>query len=59
MTITRLETDKHNATGTAAHAWCRSVYSSYYYVFCLVRSDGSAGNGNATTSWALAPCFFV
>lgn len=50
---------KHNATGTAASAWCRSVYSSYYYYFCLVGSGGSAYYRNADYSWALAPCFFV
>lgn len=50
---------KHNATGTAASAWCRSVYSSDGYRFCLVDADGSAYIGNAHDSWALAPCFFV
>ena len=50
---------KHNATGTAAYAWCRSVYSGRSYCFCLVYSDGSAINNTAYYSWALAPCFFV
>ena len=50
---------KHNATGTAALAWCRSVLSGGYYPFCLVNSDGSAYYGHANISWALAPCFFV
>ena len=50
---------KHNATGTAAHAWCRSVYSGGISNFCLVNSDGGASGGNAGYSWALAPCFFV
>lgn len=50
---------RHNATGTAAYVWCRSVYSSYSTNFCLVDSDGSANSGNASNSWALAPCFFV
>ena len=50
---------KHNATGTAANAWCRSVYSGYDDRFCRVNTDGSADTRNATTSWALAPCFFV
>ena len=50
---------KHNATGTAANAWCRSVRSSNDYYFCLVYSDGSAGIYYANNSWALAPCFFV
>lgn len=50
---------KHNATGTAAYAWCRSVRSGYTNYFCLVTTDGSAGSINADGSWALAPCFFV
>ena len=50
---------KHNATGTAASVWCRSVYSGYGNGFCLVYTDGSAGGSYAGTSWALAPCFFV
>ena len=50
---------RHNATGTAADAWCRSVRSGNTTSFCLVYTDGSAGNGNAHYSWALAPCFFV
>ena len=50
---------KHNATGTAAYAWCRSVYSGNGNRFCLVYSDGSAYGGSADASWALAPCFFV
>lgn len=50
---------KHNATGTAAFVWCRSVSSGYGYAFCLVTTDGSASDYNARCSWALAPCFFV
>mgnify|MGYP000403437769 FL=1 len=50
---------RHNATGTAAYAWCRSVYSSNSSDFCLVGTDGSAINHYAYGSWALAPCFFV
>lgn len=50
---------KHNATGTAAYAWCRSVRSSTAAIFCLVDSDGGAGDYTADRSWALAPCFFV
>ena len=50
---------KHNATGTAADAWCRSVHSGTNYCFCLVYTDGSADRGYADYSWALAPCFFV
>ena len=50
---------KHTATGTAAIAWCRSVYSGSNDIFCLVYADGGAGTGYAYGSWALAPCFFV
>ena len=50
---------KHNATGTAASAWCRSVNSGTGYLFCLVYADGSANYTHANRSWALAPCFFV
>ena len=50
---------KHNATGTAARVWCRSVYSGNYYYFCRVSTDGSANSNDANSSWALAPCFFV
>ena len=50
---------KHNATGTAAIAWCRSVYSSNASDFCRVGTGGSAGTSIAYGSWALAPCFFV
>ena len=48
---------KHNATGTAAIAWCRSVYATNSYYFCRVNTDGSATNGNADGSWAVAPGF--
>lgn len=50
---------KHNATGTAADAWCRSVRSSNSNNFCLVNTGGGAGSNGAGNSWALAPCFFV
>ena len=50
---------RHNATGTAARVWCRSVDSSHGTVFCLVRTDGGADGHLARGSWALAPCFFV
>ena len=48
---------KHNATGTAATAWCRSVYATYTYNFCRVYTDGNAGNNGAIRSWAVAPGF--
>lgn len=46
---------KHNATGTAAYVWCRSVYSSTSNVFCLVGINGSASTGNAYYSYGVAP----
>ena len=48
---------KHNATGTAAFAWCRSVIATYTNGFCLVSADGSAADTDAYTSWAVAPGF--
>ena len=48
---------KHNATGTAAYAWCRSVYATSTDIFCLVNTDGGAANSNAYGSWAVAPGF--
>ena len=50
---------KHNATGTAATAWCRSVISITTGNFCFVGTGGSASGGPASRSWAMAPCFFV
>ena len=48
---------KHNATGTAAGAWCRSVYAADTSGFCLVYTDGAPSNNSANTSWAVAPGF--
>ena len=48
---------KHNATGTAAYAWCRSVYATSTYFFCIVYTNGSAYYDNAGYSWAVAPGF--
>ena len=50
---------KHNDTGTAASAWCRSVYSSLSSYFCLVYTDGSANDYNAYRSYGVAPGFCV
>ena len=50
---------KHNDTGTAARAWCRSVLASGNVYFCLVGTSGNADSSNARISYALAPCFFV
>ena len=48
---------KHNATGTAARAWCRSVYAASTDYFCLVSTDGNASGYYAYYSWAVAPGF--
>lgn len=48
---------KHNATGTAAFVWCRSVYAGSTNGFCLVHTNGGAGNSNAYRSWGVAPGF--
>ena len=50
---------KHNATGTAARAWCRSVYSRDSDSFCRVSTSGSATNNNAYNSCGVAPGFAV
>ena len=48
---------KHDATGTAAYAWCRSVRATGTNDFCLVYTDGSATGNGASYSWAVAPGF--
>ena len=48
---------KHNATGTAAHAWCRSVDAAYAGIFCRVGTNGNANTSNANISWAVAAGF--
>ena len=50
---------KHGETGTAAHHWCRSVCVGDTYDFCLVYTNGSAGDYSANTSWGAAPGFTV
>ena len=48
---------RHDNTGTAVFAFCRSVYASRDGYFCRVYTDGTAGNGTAYLSRALAPGF--
>ena len=48
---------KHNATGTAATVWCRSVNAGYTYRFCLVNTNGGATSYDADISWGVAPGF--
>ena len=48
---------KHNATGTAAYAWCRSVYATNTHQGCRVHTDGTASSSGANTSWAVAAGF--
>ena len=50
---------KHGETGTAAYHWCRSVYVGDASTFCLVSTNGSASDTNATCSWGAAPGFTV
>ena len=50
---------KHNATGTAAHAWCRSVRPRNSSYFCLVGNNGSDSNYHAYYSYGVAPGFCV
>ena len=50
---------KHGETGTAASHWCRSVYVGGASTFCLVSTNGSASDTNATGSWGAAPGFTV
>ena len=48
---------KHNATGTAAVAWCRSVDFSTSAGFCAVGTDGGANGSFAYVSRGVAPGF--
>ena len=48
---------KHNATGTAAYSWCRSVYATSTTRFCPVNTDGTAASTGAPYSWAVAAGF--
>ena len=48
---------KHNATGTAAVWWLRSVAATHSNYFCLVITDGSAYYYTASYSYGVAPGF--
>ena len=48
---------RHDNTGTAVIAWCRSVYASISNGFCRVSTDGTAYTNYADLSWAVAPGF--
>lgn len=50
---------KHNATGTAAIAWCRSVCPGYSRRFCIVGTDGGAYGIDAYYSYGVTPGFAV
>ena len=50
---------KHNATGTAARAWCRSVLSSIHNKFCYVNDKGGAMYMDSDYSYGVAPGFCV
>ena len=44
---------------SAVSAWTRSACAGNGDYFCRVSTDGTPGNSNADTSWALAPGFAV
>ena len=48
---------RHDNTGSAVYAWCRSVIASGSGRFCLVYTDGTAGTDSAGGSRAVAPGF--
>jgi len=48
---------RHDNTGTAVYAWCRSVHASDSTLFCLVITGGTANYDYADGSWAVAPGF--
>lgn len=48
---------KHNTTGTAAGAWCRSVHSGDSSFFCYVGIAGRSDYGRANYSRGVAPGF--
>lgn len=48
---------RHDNTGTAVLAWCRSVYASNSDSFCLVNTGGTATGTYAHISRAVAPGF--
>lgn len=50
---------RHDDTGTAVYHWCRSAYYDGSRAFCVVGTDGNAGNGRANISYGLAPGFCV
>lgn len=50
---------KHNATGTATVAWCRSVHSGDSGFFCYVSTGGRSDYGRANYSYGVAPGFCV
>lgn len=51
--------NKHNATGTAAIWWLRSVNARGSVSFCTVITDGSTNYGTANRSYGVAPGFAV
>ena len=50
---------KHNATGTAAFAHCRSANSGDTSFFCRAAPYNNIAIGYSDDSFAIAPCFFV
>lgn len=50
---------KHNAIGTEANVWCRSVDSRGSDAFCIVYTNGAALSYTANYSYGVAPAFCV
>ena len=50
---------KHNATGTEAKVWCRSVSSGGWGTWCNLTTDGRSNSYPANYSFGVAPGFCV
>lgn len=50
---------RHNATGSTANWWLRSVYADSSYYFCFVSTSGGASINRAYRSFGFAPAFCV
>jgi hypothetical protein len=50
---------RHDSPTSAYFWWLRGVYCGKSYGFCIVNSSGSAGNGGASNSICVSPCFSI
>lgn len=50
---------RHNATGSTAYWWLRSVYAGNSSYFCIVGTGGGAGITYSGLSYGVAPAFCV